>query len=135
MHPPPLDKPHDAHDPTLGSCQQADLDRTLAENNAKKADANVDETHKHVGEQYVAHGGRLMEMGDTSGAALLFAEALNQDRNDAERSAMHRIRLGTALRQCPYPFRVILQKDLIHDAHAVEVDLGRSGRGRQSAQT
>jgi WD40 repeat protein/serine/threonine protein kinase/tetratricopeptide (TPR) repeat protein len=87
-----------------------------AELAAEFALAKENETRKHVGEQYVAHGGRLMEQGDVTGAALLFAEALDHDQDDADRAATHRIRLAMALRQCPHPLHIFFQKDRINSA-------------------
>jgi WD40 repeat protein/tetratricopeptide (TPR) repeat protein/tRNA A-37 threonylcarbamoyl transferase component Bud32 len=59
-----------------------------------------------VGRQYVDNGLRLMEQGDLSGALLWFVAALKHDANDAERTAMHRLRIGMLLPQCPRPDHV-----------------------------
>ncbi len=89
--------------------EKADQARKLAEDNA---DAN----RKRVGEQYVAQGQRLFEQGDTSGALLMFAEALVNDQKDEARAAMHRIRVAMASRQCPRPEQVFFHKDRVNDA-------------------
>ncbi len=48
-----------------------------------------------------AEGTRLMMAGDLIGSLHPFVEALRLDQGDPEREEMHRIRLGTILRQCP----------------------------------
>src|SRR5262249_1679015 len=56
--------------------------------------------------QYVASGVAAMESGDLQGAMPWFAEALRLDRDDPERSRMHRLRLTSLLKCCPMPSQV-----------------------------
>ncbi|HXJ71522.1 MAG TPA: WD40 repeat domain-containing protein, partial [Candidatus Dormibacteraeota bacterium] len=51
--------------------------------------------------QYVANGNRLVQEGDLLGALPWFAQALKEDRNNAERARIHRLRLSLTMRQCP----------------------------------
>ncbi|HXJ55280.1 MAG TPA: protein kinase [Verrucomicrobiae bacterium] len=51
--------------------------------------------------QYVANGNRLVQEGDLLGALPWFAQAVKEDRNNAERARIHRLRLSLTMRQCP----------------------------------
>jgi WD40 repeat protein/serine/threonine protein kinase len=56
------------------------------------------ESRRLLVQHYVANGQQLLQRGELFGAALWFGEALKQDPDHEE---LHRIRLGTTLRQCP----------------------------------
>jgi serine/threonine protein kinase/WD40 repeat protein len=81
-----------------------------------QAEANAEENRELIGRQYVSNGLRLMDQGDLSGALLWFAEALQQDANDPERAELHRLRLGTLLRECPRPAHVWFHEAKVNDA-------------------
>ena len=57
-----------------------------------------EERRRLLVQQYLGNGQLLLPRGDLYGAAIWFAKVLDIDRGDQE---MHRIRLGTTLRQCP----------------------------------
>lgn len=90
--------------------------KTAAEQSRARAEENAAANQKLIGEQFVAQGTRLLEDGDVSGALLWFVEALHRDRDDADRAAQHRVRIGALLRQCPRPTHVVIHPKAI--AHA-----------------
>ena len=49
----------------------------------------------------IADGNRAMEAGDLLGSVSSFVEALRLDQGDATRELPHRLRIGSALSQCP----------------------------------
>jgi WD40 repeat protein/serine/threonine protein kinase/tetratricopeptide (TPR) repeat protein len=67
----------------------------------KQAEAKAEESRQRLVRLTVAQGVRLMDEGNLLGSLPWFAEALRLDQGDPGREAIHRIRLGAVLRQCP----------------------------------
>jgi WD40 repeat protein/serine/threonine protein kinase/tetratricopeptide (TPR) repeat protein len=71
-----------------------------------RAEAKAEESRQGLVRLNVERGVRLMDAGDLSGAAVVFAEALRLDAGDAAREELHRVRLGAVLPRCPRPAHV-----------------------------
>jgi WD40 repeat protein len=69
-----------------------------------------------LSQQYVAKGNQLVDDGDLLGSLPWFTEALLLDRDDPEREHLHRVRLGTVLRQCPRLAQIWHHEEEIKDA-------------------
>jgi WD40 repeat protein len=65
---------------------------------------------------HVAQGVRLLNDGDSYGAALWFAKALNLGYHDPVQEQVNRLRIGTALRFSPALSQIILHSDMIRRA-------------------
>jgi WD40 repeat protein/serine/threonine protein kinase/tetratricopeptide (TPR) repeat protein len=66
--------------------------------------------------QYVADGNRLVDQGDLFGALPWLAEALKRESNAFDRTAVHRLRIGMTLRQCPTLARVWFHDEAVGHA-------------------
>ncbi|HEV3255671.1 MAG TPA: protein kinase [Gemmataceae bacterium] len=75
-----------------------------------KAEAQAERSRQQLVRQYVANGNRLVNDGDFIGALPWFAEALRLDRGRRAAEEVHRIRLGTVLRQCPRVVQIWFQQ-------------------------
>jgi WD40 repeat protein len=85
-----------------------------AENNAamalaiaKEAFALNAESRRRLARNYVDRGTRLVEDGDIPASLPWLVEALALDEGDPQREALHRLRLGILLRQCPRPAHIL----------------------------
>jgi WD40 repeat protein/serine/threonine protein kinase len=87
----------------IGIWYQGHLAAALAESRRLQKDAEDarSETNRQMLRLRVISGNQLVDMGDLLGSLPWFARALELEQSHAERAAMHRIRLGTVLRQCP----------------------------------
>jgi WD40 repeat protein/tetratricopeptide (TPR) repeat protein len=81
-----------------------------------EASAQARENRKLVGTQFTNNGLGLLDQGDVSGALLWLVAALEKDQYDPERAALHRLRLGALLRDCPQPEQVWFHEDRVNDA-------------------
>jgi WD40 repeat protein/tetratricopeptide (TPR) repeat protein len=75
--------------------------RAQAVEQQRLAEERGEENRRQLVRLQVANGARLLDDGDLTGALLWFAEALRLDQGDPPREAVHRIRLGAILAQCP----------------------------------
>ena len=80
---------------TLAKEQKARAAEALARAAEVKA---LQESRRLLVQTYVLSGQQLLQRGDSYGAAVWFAEALDQDKGDPDRESLHRIRLGVTLR-------------------------------------
>ena len=81
--------------------QQAVNHLELAERQRERAeDAEVQGRHRLV-RLTVANGMRHLDSGELMSSLPWFTEALRLDHADSSRTRLHRIRIGTTLRQCP----------------------------------
>jgi len=81
----------------------------------RSAQSNAAESRARLVRQYVANGNRLVDEGDLMGALPWFATALKEEQDPA-RAEIHRLRLGTTLKQCPRLAQVWFNKDVVRDA-------------------
>src|SRR5262249_35789155 len=81
------------------------------------------ESQARLVRQYVADGNRLVDQGDLFGALPWLAEALKRESNALDRTAVHRLRIGMTLRQCPTLARV-----WVHDEAVGHVEFTQGGR-------
>ena len=65
------------------------------------AETALKEKHRLLVSGYVTNGTHALDSGDVLGAISWYAEALHQDGGDAGREELHRVRLGSVLRNCP----------------------------------
>jgi WD40 repeat protein len=86
--------------------------RAAAGEAQKQAEGKAEESRQRLVRLTVAEGARLMDEGNLLGALPWFAEALRLDQGDPGREAIHRIRLGAVLRQCPRLIQVWDETDL-----------------------
>jgi WD40 repeat protein/tRNA A-37 threonylcarbamoyl transferase component Bud32/Tfp pilus assembly protein PilF len=82
----------------LDATEQA---RKNEEAERERAEENADEARKRLARQYVSNAVRVMDEGDLFGALPWLAEAIRQDEGKPEREAMHRLRFGSVLSECP----------------------------------
>lgn len=75
--------------------------KTDAESARIDAVKKGEDLRRLLSSQYVASGARAVEQGDHGLGLLWYAKALDLDRDDPERSEMHRLRLGTVWRSMP----------------------------------
>src|SRR5262249_15699881 len=68
--------------------------------------------------QYVAEGNRLVDQGDLLGALPWFAKALKEDK-DQSHEETHRLRLGSAVQQCPRLLQVWVHDDTVIDVQFI----------------
>ncbi|MBI4326253.1 MAG: protein kinase, partial [Chloroflexi bacterium] len=71
----------------------------------------------------VSQGAHLLEEGDLFGSLVRFTEALRLERRGAKREAVHRLRIGTLLSQCPKLNHVWFHNDVVNFA-----EFSRDGR-------
>src|SRR5262249_21302175 len=71
----------------------------------------------------LATGMKLAEASDLLGSLAWFADVLKRDEGDPRWEPMHRIRLGTILRQCPTPIQV-----WFHDGRVTGARYDRTAR-------
>jgi WD40 repeat protein len=71
----------------------------------------------------VASGNRMLEEGDWFGALVYYAEALRLDQGSSRHEEMHRLRIGSVLRQCPD-----LKQTWIHDRAIRQVSFSPDGQ-------
>jgi WD40 repeat protein len=67
----------------------------------KQAEDHAEESRQRLVRLHVAEGTHALDEGDWLGALPPFVEALRLDEGEPNREAIHRIRLGAILRQCP----------------------------------
>ncbi len=85
-------------DAALRAKQTLDQDKHDLEGAAAEQDKLVDQQQFLLGQQYVGNGVRSLDAGDYGEAALWFSQALDKDGANAERAAIHRLRLSNTLR-------------------------------------
>jgi eukaryotic-like serine/threonine-protein kinase len=88
----------------IGGSWLAIRERTVARNERdlrNQAQKALDQSNSRLVHQYVANGIKMTDEGDLLGSLVWFAEALQLDQGDPQRENAHRIRLASALRQCP----------------------------------
>jgi len=68
----------------------------------------ADDFRRRQVSDYLSHGNRAMDAGDSLGATPYFAEALRLDHGDVDGEMSHRLRLGSTLADCPKPVQVWL---------------------------
>jgi WD40 repeat protein/tetratricopeptide (TPR) repeat protein len=90
----------------------------LADKAKGQAEQKEERMRSLLSRQYVAKGNQLVNEGDLLGALPWFTEALLLDRDDSERTQLHRVRLGTLLRQCPRLARIWSFEEEIEHAEA-----------------
>src|SRR5262249_50445726 len=73
--------------------------------------------------QNVASGQAVLDDGDWFGALVYYAEALRLDQGRGEREAVHRLRIGSVLKQCPE-----LKQMWVHDRAVREANFSPDGR-------
>jgi WD40 repeat protein/tetratricopeptide (TPR) repeat protein/tRNA A-37 threonylcarbamoyl transferase component Bud32 len=84
--------------------RNADQERTArqdADKARKLAERNATESRERLVQLNLMTGLRLMDEGDLFGSLVWFAQTLKLDQGNPEREAMHRLRLGAVLQQCP----------------------------------
>jgi WD40 repeat protein/serine/threonine protein kinase/tetratricopeptide (TPR) repeat protein len=86
--------------------EEAEGARDREKEERQHAEHLAEESRQRLVRLHVERGVRLMDSGDLSGAAVVFAEALKLDEGDAAREALHRLRLGAVLPHCPRPTHV-----------------------------
>jgi serine/threonine protein kinase/WD40 repeat protein/tetratricopeptide (TPR) repeat protein len=91
-----------AHDES----RAADLARKEAQAAATRAQTANADNRRIVARQYVANGSRLLEQGNRTDALVWFVEALRKDAADADRAAMHRLRIAATAQLCPRPEQI-----------------------------
>src|SRR5439155_1454286 len=96
----------------------------------KKAEDEAEQNRQRLVRMLVTNGTRLMDEGDLLAALPWFVEAL---KRDPQREEMHRIRLGTVLRQAPKPVQMWFPEggalaELSHDGRYVVALGGESAR-------
>jgi WD40 repeat protein len=90
----------------------------LADEAKGQAEQERERMRNLLSRQYVAKGNQLVNQGDLLGSLPWFTEALLLDRDDSERAQLHRVRLGTVLRQCPRLVQIWSHEEGIHHAEA-----------------
>jgi serine/threonine protein kinase/WD40 repeat protein len=87
-------------------------------------DEQLAEQKQHIVQLRVQIGVTALEEGDTFAAVLHFTEALRLDEG-SEREDRHRLRIGTALRQCPRLTEVLaLEREVLCAEHDRVVTIG-----------
>jgi serine/threonine protein kinase/WD40 repeat protein len=101
-------------------------------------DKQIVEQKDHIVQLHVEIGIAALEEGETFAAVFHFTEALRLDEG-SEREGRHRLRIGAALRQCPWPTAVIsLEREVLCAEHDRVVTISANGslevRGIPAAQ-
>jgi tetratricopeptide (TPR) repeat protein len=105
------------------SQQQAEQERQRAEENFQKANQFNAESVERLTRLYVRRGTESVERSDFTSALPWFLKALDIDRADPQREAIHRLRIATTLDRCPK------LTQLIDPGHRVEtIDFLPGGR-------
>jgi WD40 repeat protein/serine/threonine protein kinase len=94
----------------------AETARTLANTAAERASRNATESRERLVRLNVANGARLVKEGDLTGALLWYVEALKLDQGKPEAEAMHRLRIGSVLQQCPRLTQLWFHSNLVFAA-------------------
>ena len=81
--------------------READSQRQVATQAQSRAQQSALEVSHLLARQYVDKGTQLTDEGNYLGALLWFAEALRRDSTERASEALHRVRIGAALRACP----------------------------------
>jgi eukaryotic-like serine/threonine-protein kinase len=71
-----------------------------------QAEANDQESRRRLVRLYVSSGMNRLEAGDQLNALPYLAEALRLESDQPDLARVHRLRFGTALRQCPRPAHI-----------------------------
>jgi WD40 repeat protein len=95
---------------TLAEAQRADRNATQESVERKRAESNEAEARERLVRISVANGNHLVEQGDQFGGLLWFVEALKLDQDHPGREAIHRMRIGSLLAECPKLLQLWIQK-------------------------
>jgi WD40 repeat protein len=85
----------------LGLWYQVHLRQAL-----KAVSAHAGESRQRLVQLHVAEGGHALDAGDWGTALIWFTEALRLEQDNPSRQAMHRLRIGAVLGQCPRPIHL-----------------------------
>jgi WD40 repeat protein len=102
---------------------RADAERRRADGQRDAARQKEAESRGRLVRLYVDKGTRLADGGDLFAALPWFVEALALDEGDADREAVHRLRIAALLRQCPR-----LEHVLAFDEQIADLALSADGR-------
>jgi serine/threonine protein kinase/WD40 repeat protein len=87
-------------------------------------DKQLAEQKEHIVQLHARIGVAAMEEGNTFAAVFHFTEALRFDEG-SEREGLHRLRIGAALRRCPWPTQVLtLEREILCAEHDRVVMVG-----------
>jgi WD40 repeat protein/serine/threonine protein kinase len=90
--------------------RDAEASQLAAADAQNRAEHSAKEVSHQLAREYVDKGVRQLEAGDPFGSLVWFTEALRLDNGDSAAEAIHRLRIGAVLEQCPKVLQVFLHK-------------------------
>jgi len=92
---------------------EADASRQTATEAQSRAEANAKKVSHLLASTFVDKGAQLLETNDCFGSLVWFTEALRLDEGNPEGEPLHRVRIGSVLRQSPKLLAVFMHKDRV----------------------
>lgn len=92
------------------------------ERQRRRAESQAQLAADRLADSYVANGTRLLEENDVLGALPWLTASLNLQQENADRSAIHRLRVSLVLQQCP-----VLQQLLVHPSYVNHAEFSPDG--------
>jgi WD40 repeat protein/tetratricopeptide (TPR) repeat protein len=96
--------------------EEAGKTATAAKELKEEAEKERRRAEERLANQYVGEGVRRMDAGDLLGSLPWFSAALDVDKDNPERVEVHRMRLGSVLRQCPRLNLVLFHEGPVNQA-------------------